>query len=348
MICSRLLLALLLPLGIAGAAENRSRPARPTAAGTDTATLYKGAIAIDAATGKVLFEDRADVVSPPASMTKLMTFAVVHDAIRKGTLRLDTPVRITKEDARMGGTQVFLDPRETFTVDELLYAVMVQSANDAAHALARAAGGSVPAFVAAMNAKAQELGMTHTTFRTPHGLPPANRVLENGDLTSPRDFARLSRHLLTATDITTYTAVKLRPFGEGKRAKPMEMKNHNNLVGKVAGVDGLKTGYTAGAGFCLAATAQRNGRRVVVVMMGSPQAQVRDLRVSELIERAFTQLPVAPPVIGGPALAAPAAAGTVATSPAATRPAPATAAQPPAPAKVQDQEPVVKFSLPKR
>lgn len=331
MIFPRLLLALLVITSAVIAAENRARPTRPAPAGGDTSTLYKGAIAIDAASGRILFEERADVVSPPASMTKLMTFAVVHDALAKGTLRLDTPVRVTKEDARMGGTQVYLDPRETFTVEELLYAIMVQSANDAAHALARAAAGSVPAFVAAMNAKAQELGMSNTTFRTPHGLPPANRVLEDGDLTSPRDFARLSRHLLGTTDVTTYTSVKLRAFGEGKRAQPMMMKNHNNLVGKVAGVDGLKTGYTAGAGFCLSATAQRNGRRVIVVMMGSPQAQVRDLHVSEIIERAFAALPAAPPVIGGPAPAPTARSATAA-----------------APAKAQDQEPVVKFSLPKR
>ncbi len=340
----RLLLALLLSAGIGFAAENRSRPSRPAAAGTDTTTLYKGAIAIDAASGKVLFEERADIVSPPASMTKLMTYAIVHDAVRQGTLRLDTPVRITKEDARMGGTQVYLDPRETFTVDELLYAVMVQSANDAAHALARAAAGSVPAFVAAMNAKARELGMSNTTFRTPHGLPPPNRVLQDGDLTSPRDFARLSRHLLTTTDITTYTSVRLRTFGEGKRAKPMEMKNHNNLVSKVAGVDGLKTGYTAGAGFCLSATAQRNGRRVIVVMMGSPQAQVRDLHVSELIERAFAAVPAPPPVIGGTAPATPATPAATAATSGARPTSPASSA----PAKPQDLEPVVKFSLPKR
>src|SRR5262249_40584803 len=117
----------------------------------DNNVAYKGAIVMDAATGNVLFEDRADTISPPASMTKLMTFAVLQDRIASGALTLTTPVKITPEDAKIGGTQVYLDPRETFPVEELIYAMMIQSANDAAHALARAAGGSVAAFVELMN-----------------------------------------------------------------------------------------------------------------------------------------------------------------------------------------------------
>src|ERR1019366_2368604 len=157
-----------------------SHPTRP--ATVSDANAYKGAIIMDAATGSVLFEDHADLVNPPASMTKLMTFLVIHDKLQSGTLTLATPVKITVADAKMGGTQVFLDPRETFSVEELIYAMMIQSANDAAHALAHAACGSVEACVELMNAKARELGMTHTTFRTPHGLPPANRRIAEGDL----------------------------------------------------------------------------------------------------------------------------------------------------------------------
>ncbi len=277
-------------------AANRAKPTRPTE--VDNATAYKGAIVTDATTGAVLFEDRADVVTPPASMTKLMTFAVLRDKIRQGALRLDTPVMITVEDSKIGGTQVFLDPRETFPVEELIYAMMIQSANDAAHALARAAAGSVPAFVELMNAKARELGMTNTTFRTPHGLPPTSRKIADGDLTAPRDFALLCRYLLTKTDVLRYTSIAHRPFGTGVRAQPQEMRNHNNLLGKVTGVDGLKTGYTAGAGYCLSATAERNGRRVITVIMGSfgPKGEVdkgktRDLKAIELIERGFSALP---------------------------------------------------------
>ena len=256
----------------------------------------------DAATGNVLFEDRADQISPPASMTKLMTFAVLHDKLASGQLTLDTPVKIDRSDAKMGGTQVFLDSRETFPVEELIYAMMIQSANDAAHALARTAGGSVEAFVAAMNAKARDLGMTHTTFRSPHGLPPPTRTIADGDLTTPRDFAILCRYLLLHTDVLKYTSVQKRDFGAERSTGPMHMENHNKLLGKVAGVDGLKTGYTEGAGYCLSATAERNGHRVIVVIMGSfgpggtvDLGRTRDLKATEQIERGFAALPANAP-----------------------------------------------------
>lgn len=247
---------------------------------------YRGALVMDAANGNVIFADEADRPNPPASVTKLMTFLVVHDAIRAGTIGLDTPVTVTREDAGMGGTQVWLEAGESFPVEELLYALLIQSANDAAHALARTARGSVPAFVAEMNRRAQELGMTQTTFRTPHGLPPRSRKSSDGDLTSARDLARLSRELLLHTDVLKYTAVRERAFRPGQ-PPPREviMRNHNHLLAKVRGVDGLKTGFTAAAGFCLAATAEREGRRLIVVVVGSPDAKSRDIKVAELIER---------------------------------------------------------------
>jgi len=292
------ILVLLPPATLVSGAETptRSRPTRPEAVITGG---YKGAIITDAATGNVLFEDNADLVSPPASMTKLMTFAVLGDKLRSGTLTLQTPVRITPADAAIGGTQVYLDPRETFPVEELIYAMMIQSANDAAHALAHAAAGSTEAFVDLMNAKAQELGMVHTTFRSPHGLPPANRKVADGDLTTSRDFALLCRYLLLNTDVLKYTSVRQRTFGSPPRVKPIDMVNHDNLLGKVAGVDGLKTGYTKGAGYCLSATAQRNGRRVIVVTMGGETSLARDRKVIELLERGFALLPP-----GAPAFAA--------------------------------------------
>jgi D-alanyl-D-alanine carboxypeptidase (penicillin-binding protein 5/6) len=337
-----LVLVALLGPAVAFAANSRANPSRPAA--MDNATAYKGAILMDATTGKVLFEDRADVVSPPASMAKLMTFAVLHDKLMAGVFTLATPVKITPEDARMGGTQVYLDPRETFSIEELIYAMMIQSANDAAHALARTAGGSVAAFVDLMNAKARELGMTHTTFRTPHGLPPASRRTAEGDLTTPRDFALLSRHLLQKTDATKYTSIRLRPFGTGVRQELVAMKNHNNLLGKVGGIDGLKTGYTAGAGFCLSATAQRDSRRVIVVMMGSPESKVRDLKVTELIERGFAALPA-----GSPAAPMAAASPIAPAQPAVGKAAAGASAKPAAAgAAAADAGPTIKFSIPKK
>lgn len=285
-----------LPVLIAATLASAATPVKPTRPTRAADGAYKGAIVMDAATGNVLFEDRADIVNPPASMTKLMTFAVLHDKIANGALGLDTPVTVTAADSDIGGSQVWLKEKEVFPIEELIYAMIIRSANDASAALARTAAGSVPAFVELMNAKAAELGMTNTTFRTPHGLPPGNRKIAEGDLTSPRDFALLSRYLIQKTNILKYSAVETRHFRPPEHKATVKMEAHNNLLGHVAGVDGLKTGFTAGAGYCLAATAQRNGRRLIVVTMGSPTSNTRDLKVAELIERGFVALPAVPTI----------------------------------------------------
>jgi D-alanyl-D-alanine carboxypeptidase (penicillin-binding protein 5/6) len=229
-------------------------------------------------------------------MTKLMTFAVLDDELRKGTLSLNGSVTVTEEDARVAAfkdsTEVWLRQGEVFQVEDLIYAMMIQSANDAAYALAHTAGGTVKAFVALMNVKARELGMNNSTFRSPHGFPPPSRRIADGDLTTPRDYAILCRYLLLNTNILKYTSVKSRTFGAGIRLKPVLMNNHNHLLGRIAGVDGLKTGFTSGAGFCLAATAERNGHRIIVVMMDSPDSRTRDLNVQQLITEAFIKVPI--------------------------------------------------------
>lgn len=322
------LLAFLLVLSpVLFAASVRQAPTRPAETAVESATAFKGAIVLDAATGKVLFEDRADYIGPPASVTKLMTFLIVHDRLKRGDLTLQTPVRVTAEASKTGGSQVYLAEKEIFPVEEMLFALMIASANDAATALAIHVAGSKAAFVELMNARARELGLSGTTFRSPHGLPPSSRRLEDSDQTSPRDLATLSVHLLKHTNVLAYTSIKKRPFRPG--LKQIDMDNHNNLLGKVAGVDGLKTGFTRGAGFCLAATAQRHGRRVVVVTMGSPDSKTRDIKIAELIERGFNALPVgSPPGAKGDALISPAPRIT--------------------PAPAPKEEPLIKFSVPKR
>lgn len=297
---------------------------------------YKGAIVINAKDGSTIFEDNADTVTPPASVTKLMTFLIVHDAIKAGQISPDTAVTITAEDSRIGGTQVWLKENEVFPVEDLLYALMIQSANDCANALARAAAGSRAAFVGRMNTRARELGMTNTTFVTPHGLPPPSRRISEGDLTSPRDLATLARHLIATTDILKYTSVRTRNFGESQRPQPVAMTNHNKLLGKVAGVDGLKTGFTNGAGFCLAATAERNGNRVIAVTMGTPSRIARDARIAELIEAAFAKLPAQPP---------PPISPVSPVSPVSATPAPANAAATPA-QPATDEIPKIVFPSP--
>ena len=344
---SATLLCALLAVAPAAFAATRARPTRPAA---EDSGDYKGAIVMDAATGNVLFERNADEISPPASMTKLMTFAVLQDKLQSGSLTLATPVRILVEDSKMGGTQVFLDPRETFPVEELIYAMMIESANDAAHALAHAACGSVEACVEAMNAKAVALGMTHTTFRTPHGLPPSSRRIADGDLTTPRDFAILCRYLVSHTDVLKYTSVAKRDFAVNRTyGDTQHMENHNKLLGKVAGVDGLKTGYTQGAGYCLSATAARNGRRIIVVIMGSfgphgliDKGHSRDIKTIELLERGFAALPPGSAAVSTPPSTKPAGA-TVGAPP--VIPAPHPSAQKPA-TPSDEASPVIKFSVP--
>ena len=314
-----LLLSFALALSATAVAATAKKRSAESSSGS-----YHGYIVMDAATGKVLLEDNADAVSPPASMVKLMTFAVLQDKIRSGALSLTTPITVTADDSRIGGTQVWLAEKEVFPVEDLFYAMMIISANDAAYALGRTSAGSVEAFVELMNAKAHELGMTHTTFRTPHGLPPSDRQTEDSDLSSPRDYAILCRYLLQNTDILKYTSVKNRNFGEGKRipSKVIAMKNHNNLLGRVAGVDGLKTGYTKGAGYCLAATAQRNGRRVIVIVMGAfgPKGHEidlghsRDIKTIELLGKGFSALtPGGPAFVGAVPASRPAATNTAST-----------------------------------
>jgi D-alanyl-D-alanine carboxypeptidase len=299
---------------------------------------YKGAIVMDASSGRILFEDRADEVGPPASVTKLMTFLVVQDCIAHGTLTLQTPVTMTREDARIAGlpdsTNVKLKEGEVFPVDELLYAIMIQSANDAANALTHAAAGSRAAFIERMNAKALELGMLHTSFHSPNGLPPPHGQLP--DITSPRDLALLSRYLLLHTNILRYTSVRARAFGTGVRLQTVAMTNHNHLLGRITGCDGLKTGFTNGAGFCLAATAQRDGHRVIAVIMGSSEAKLRDLKMAELIEKGFALMPVgsifersAPPASQPPPATGTAPTGNPPATPA--TPAPSSVAPAPLP-----------------
>ncbi len=319
------------------------------------APAYRGAIVVDAGSGKALFEDHSEFVNPPASVTKLMTFLVVHDRIATGSLSLSTEVTIAREDANIGGTQVWLEAGEKFSVEDLLYAMLIQSANDCAHALARTVGGSREAFVALMNERAKGLGMSHTTFKTPHGLPPSNRKIADGDLTTPRDLALLSRELLLKTDILRYTGVKERKFRPGQPApREIIMRSHNHLIGRVRGVDGLKTGFTNGAGYCLAATAERDGRRVIAVVMGSPDQKTRDIKVAELIERGFSLLPPDSRFVADTSPLRPAASSD-APAPKASTPSPfiSTAGavpshpQPATPSASDDAGPTVRF-VPKR
>jgi D-alanyl-D-alanine carboxypeptidase (penicillin-binding protein 5/6) len=250
---------------------------------------YLGAIVIDMATSKVLFEDHADVKGYPASVLKLMDLFVILDKIEQKELSLRDPVPVSAKAAQASPSKVWLQPGETFPVEEMLYALMVQSANDAAVALAEKVGGSVDGFLELMNRKAQELGMSNTVFHSVNGLPPAHG--RSHDVTTARDLALLCRELLSKhPEALRYTSTRERTFRPNAGKKTVRMTNHNHLLGHLAGCDGLKTGFIAQAGYSLAVTAWRNGHRVIAVVFDSVDSDTRDEKATQLVAKGFTAL----------------------------------------------------------
>jgi D-alanyl-D-alanine carboxypeptidase (penicillin-binding protein 5/6) len=268
---------------------------------------YLGAVVLDADTGQVIFEDNADAVGYPASVLKLMDLLIILEKVQQGVLRLDDAVPVTAEASKIGGSQVYLAEKEVFPLDEMLYALMIQSANDAATALAIKIAGSKEAFVQLMNEKAKALGMTRTKFTSVHGLPPSPTTGGEPDTTTARDLSLLARELAKYPDVFRYTSTQVRWF----RNNTFEMRNHNKLLGTVEGVDGFKTGYFGAAGFSIVATAKREGVRIIAVVMGSTSRQVRDAKAAELLAKGFLAVPrrpqaaapaVTPPVVSSTAV----------------------------------------------
>ena len=231
---------------------------------------YEAYAVADAETGTVLEGLNIQLAWPQASLTKIMLACVVIDKIELGELRLTDRVTASKNAERMGGTQVFLKAGETFTLEELMKAALIESANDAAYAVAEYAAGSSAAFVDLMNRKAQSLGMTSTAFHCVHGLPPTKGGSDN--MTSCSDMIRLAQEVLKYPKILEWTATERTTFRSGT----LVISNHNKLLGKMPEVDGLKTGYTRRAGFNIVATGKRGDKRLIVVVLGSPESKIRD------------------------------------------------------------------------
>ncbi|MBP5321401.1 MAG: D-alanyl-D-alanine carboxypeptidase [Kiritimatiellae bacterium] len=268
------------PKKAAAPAQKKAAPAKPK---TIAKNPYIGAIVMDADTGETLFEERADIPGYPASTLKLMTLLVVQDKIENNELKLTDMVGVSKKAYETGGSQVYLDPRESFPLEEMLYALMIQSANDAAVAIAEHVAGSTEAFVELMNKKAQELGMENSRFASVHGLPPGPGQKE--DVTTARDMAILCRELCRHPAIFAYTSAAYRQF-RANTNRPFDMRTHNPfLKEKVAGCDGFKTGYTASAGWSIAVTCKRTERRIIVYVLGSEERKLRDEKARELLNR---------------------------------------------------------------
>ncbi len=254
---------------------------------------YRGAIAVEASTGRVLFEDQADVRGYPASMQKLMDLLIILEKLEHGQLSLTDQVPVSAKAAKTGGSQVWLAQNETFSLDDMLYALMVQSANDAAVALAEKVAGTTDAFVELMNQKAKELGMNNTVFHSVHGLPPSPG--QEHDVTTARDFAILCREIVKHPEALKYTATREKQFRPNVPNRMVVMRTHNHLMGHVEGCDGLKTGFFAQAGYSIAVTAVRQGQRVIVVVLDSIDRQTRDHKATELLAKGFATLGSASP-----------------------------------------------------
>lgn len=254
---------------------------------------YQGAIVVDARTGKILYENRATAYAYPASITKMMTMLIVLEEIDAGRVRLDDRVEITKEVSGIGGSEIYLDPRESgaYTVDDLLKALTIHSANDAARALALHIAGSRDRFVEMMNRKARQLGMNATTYHTEHGLPPSDG--SQPDISTAYDIALLSMAVLRNPRTLKYTGSKLEwlPTSSIRKDRFM-LANRNALISRepYPGCDGLKTGYHSRGGYSLSATAKREGQRVISVILGVSSRDDRNAQTRDLLDRGFSLL----------------------------------------------------------
>ena len=262
-------------------------------------------LVMDADSGTVLAEHDAHKRWPPASMAKMMTVLIAMERVRDGSLTLDTPVRASAWASRIGGSQVYLAEGETFPLGELLKAVMIASANDAAVAVAEHVAGSTAAFVELMNARAKALGLADTTYQSPHGLPPAKG--QTADLTSAHDLAVLARELMRFPEAVRWGGTA----SAGFRNDTLAMANTNHLIRTYAGATGLKTGYYREAGFSVTATATRNDLALIAVVLGLPTKQESFAEAARLLNESFaTYRVVAPARRGAPVGQVPIAGGS--------------------------------------
>ena len=240
----------------------------------------KSAIMIEASTGEILFEKNSDEKLVPASMTKMMSMLLILEAIEKGILKWNQIVTISENASSMGGSQILLETGEKMSVKDLFKGVAIASGNDAVVALAEASYGSESVFVDHMNKKAKKLGLKNTNFKNPHGLDAADHY------SSARDMSTIARELVKHEKVFEFTSVYEEYLREGTDKK-IWLVNTNKLVRFYDGVDGLKTGFTNGAGYCITATAKKNGMRIISVVMGEPTSKMRNKEISEMFDYAF-------------------------------------------------------------
>jgi D-alanyl-D-alanine carboxypeptidase (penicillin-binding protein 5/6) len=262
------------------AAENSSNVAVNQV--PDLAPHARAAVIMDASTGKIIYQKNMNQEYPPASITKIMTMLLIMDALESKKITMNEMVRTSDYAASMGGSQIFLEPGEEMTVRDMLKGIAMASANDACVAMAEKIAGTEDAFVNMMNNKAKQLGMTHTHFVNSNGLPA------KGHYTSAHDIAIMSRALLKHQKILQFTS-KYQDYLRKNTERPFWLVNTNKLVRFYPGVDGLKTGFTSDAKFCLSATAKQKYFRVIAVVLGEPNTKTRNAEVSNMFDYAFAQ-----------------------------------------------------------
>lgn len=254
---------------------------------SELAGVAKSAILIERDTGTVLYEKNSHEKLAPASMTKIMTMMLIMEALDKGQIKWGDKVRTSEYAASMGGSQIFLEPGETMTVEEMLKGIAIGSANDASVAMAEYIAGSEEAFVQKMNNKLKELGLKETHFKNPTGLPAKDHY------SSAHDMSMMAKELLKYDGITKFTG-SYESYLREKTDKKFWLVNTNKLVRFYEGVDGLKTGFTNEAKYCLTATAKKDNMRVIAVVFGAPTPKERNNEVSKMLDYAFNQYQTKP------------------------------------------------------
>ena len=252
------------------------------AEGTDIHVEAKAALLIEPSSGNILFEKNSHEKLAPASVTKIMTMLLTMEAVDSGKIKLNDKVTVSENAKKMGGSSMILDTGEVRTVEELLKGIAIASGNDAAVAMAEFIGGSEEAFVGLMNKKASELGMNDTVFKNCTGLSAP------GHHSSAYDIMLMSRELLKHPTILKYTGTYMETITEGRKT-PIGLVNHNKLVRFFDGCDGLKTGFTEEAKYCISATAVRDQVRMLAVVMGSENFKIRNKEASMLLNYGFSK-----------------------------------------------------------
>ena len=240
----------------------------------------KSSILIEASTGEVIHSKNENERLAPASMTKIMSLILIMEEIEKGNLKLDEVITVSENASKMGGSQIYLEAGEKMTVDDLLKAICVGSANDAVVALSERIAGSEEAFVFKMNQKAKELGLKNTNFKNSTGLDTANHY------SSAYDMSVMARELVRHNKILEYSGI-YETYLRQNTNKKFWLVNTNKLIKTYDGMDGLKTGYTKEAGYCLTATAKRGDMRLIAVAMGEETSKIRNEEITRMLDYGF-------------------------------------------------------------